>query len=320
MNNWGRFIGNPNRKEVASMWSASPGFIPTQGCTSWLLWYLRFILLKRINRREWSGCECLYKWAKRHWHRKIKDPIRRQWSDPFHQRWDSARWFERGSRGSERERCSGCRSLSFPDFTSIPHMEPLWLPPFSLCPLLSVLSDSELEAVLSFLSSWRVTSVHLWDEKMTISLPVFHLTRFFFFFFRWEAQGRKETITCGVKGGLETLPCPVCRGRKRIGMRNWMGEKPEISGNGWEWPKKNFRHRRLVLSCRKVFPIMVSVCNKTAGRSLKACDSDEHVWKHENTESTFGKGHKKQVHFWLKIKRSYCNVDFPEFLFCLLNT
>ena len=189
MNNWGRFIGNPNRKEVASMWSASPGFIPTQGCTSWLLWYLRFILLKRINRREWSGCECLYKWAKRHWHRKIKDPIRRQWSDPFHQRWDSARWFERGSRGSERERCSGCRSLSFPDFTSIPHMEPLWLPPFSLCPLLSVLSDSELEAVLSFLSSWRVTSVHLWDEKMTISLPVFHLTRFFFFF---QVRGSRE--------------------------------------------------------------------------------------------------------------------------------
>ncbi|KAI4786525.1 hypothetical protein KUCAC02_037061, partial [Chaenocephalus aceratus] len=35
-------------------------------------------------------------------------------------------------------------------------------------------------------------------------------------------EGRKETITCGVSRGLS--------GRKRIGVRRWMGEKPEISG------------------------------------------------------------------------------------------
>lgn len=255
MINWGRFIGNLDRKEVASMWSASLGFVPTQGCTSWLLWYLRFILLKRVNRREWSGWKCLYKRAERHWHRKIKDPIRRQWSDPFYQRWDSARWFERGSRGSERERCSGCRSLSFPDFTSIPHMEPLWLPPFFLCPLLSVLSDSELEAVLSFLSSWRVTSVHLWDEKMTISLPVFHLTRFFLFFFSGERlEGGRKLLHAGWKGAWRRSPARFVGGGRGSGCETGWGRNPrslEMAGND---PRKT--SAILVSSCPvgKCFP------------------------------------------------------------------
>lgn len=142
MINWGRFIGNPDRKEVASMWTLHWALfrlkgVPADCYGTWGL-YSSSVLTEEngvdgnVYTRGQNG-------------RKIKDPIRRQWSDPFYQRWDSARWFERGSRGSKRERCSGCRSLSFPDFTSIPHMEPLWLPPFSFA--LSFLSSQT--------ASWR---------------------------------------------------------------------------------------------------------------------------------------------------------------------
>lgn len=252
MINWGRFIGNPDRKEVASMWTLHWALfrlkgVPADCYGTWGL-YSSSVLTEEngvdgnVYTRGQNG-------------RKIKDPIRRQWSDPFYQRWDSARWFERGSRGSERERCSGCRSLSFPDFTSIPHMEPLWLPPFSLCPLLSVLSDSELEAVLSFLSSWRVTSVHLWDEKMTISLPVFHLTRFFLFFFSGERlEGGRKLLHAGWKGAWRRSPARFVGGGRGSGCETGWGRNPrslEMAGND---PRKT--SAILVSSCPvgKCFP------------------------------------------------------------------
>lgn len=252
MINWGRFIGNPDRKEVASMWTLHWALfrlkgVPADCYGTWGL-YSSSVLTEEngvdgnVYTRGQNG-------------RKIKDPIRRQWSDPFYQRWDSARWFERGSRGSKRERCSGCRSLSFPDFTSIPHMEPLWLPPFSLCPLLSVLSDSELEAVLSFLSSWRVTSVHLWDEKMTISLPVFHLTRFFLFFFSGERlEGGRKLLHAGWKGAWRRSPARFVGGGRGSGCETGWGRNPrslEMAGND---PRKT--SAILVSSCPvgKCFP------------------------------------------------------------------
>lgn len=154
-------------------------------------------------------------------------------------------------------------------------MEPLWLPPCPPCPLLSVLSDSGLEAVLGFLSSWRVTSVHLWDEKMTIFLAVFHPT-----LFSGERLGEEGNYYMrGERGPGDATASPA----RSVGEEEDLdpkldGEKPEISGNGWEWPKKNFRrplhHPHPVLSCPKVFPIMVSVCKKVhfsgGGGSLKA--------------------------------------------------
>lgn len=254
MINWGRFIGNPDRKEVASMWTLHWALFRLKGVPADC--YGTWGLYSSSVLTEENGVDGnVYTRGQNGTDRKIKDPIRRQWSDPFYQRWDSARWFERGSRGSERERCSGCRSLSFPDFTSIPHMEPLWLPPFSLCPLLSVLSDSELEAVLSFLSSWRVTSVHLWDEKMTISLPVFHLTRFFLFFFSGERlEGGRKLLHAGWKGAWRRSPAWFVGGGRGSGCETGWGRNPrslEMAGND---PRKT--SAILVSSCPvgKCFP------------------------------------------------------------------
>lgn len=254
MINWGRFIGNPDRKEVASMWTLHWALFRLKGVPADC--YGTWGLYSSSVLTEENGVDGnVYTRGQNGTDRKIKDPIRRQWSDPFYQRWDSARWFERGSRGSERERCSGCRSLSFPDFTSIPHMEPLWLPPFSLCPLLSVLSDSELEAVLSFLSSWRVTSVHLWDEKMTISLPVFHLTRFFLFFFSGERlEGGRKLLHAGWKGAWRRSPARFVGGGRGSGCETGWGRNPrslEMAGND---PRKT--SAILVSSCPvgKCFP------------------------------------------------------------------
>lgn len=254
MINWGRFIGNPDRKEVASMWTLHWALFRLKGVPADC--YGTWGLYSSSVLTEENGVDGnVYTRGQNGTDRKIKDPIRRQWSDPFYQRWDSARWFERGSRGSERERCSGCRSLSFPDFTSIPHMEPLWLPPFSLCPLLSVLSDSELEAVLSFLSSWRVTSVHLWDEKMTISLPVFHLTRFFLFFFSGERlEGGRKLLHAGWKGAWRRSPARFVGGERGSGCETGWGRNPrslEMAGND---PRKT--SAILVSSCPvgKCFP------------------------------------------------------------------
>lgn len=294
MINWGHFIGNLDRKEVASMWSASLGFVPTQGCTSWLLWYLRFILLKRVNRREWSGWKCLYKRAEWHW-QKNKRPDSTPMIGPILSTMGLCKVVWEGKQGEWE---GAVFSVSIPVFPRLHFhpshgttlVTPLFPLPSPFCPLRQRAGGSiefplQLKGYFSPSLGWK-------DDYFPPRLPSDSFL--FVFFLRWEARGRKETITCGVKGGLETQPCPVCRGRKRIGMRDWMGEKPEISGNGWEWPKKNFRHPRLVLSCRKVFPIMVSVCYKTAGRSLKARDSDKHVWKHENTESTLRSGTKNK--------------------------
>lgn len=254
MINWGRFIGNPDRKEVASMWTLHWALFRLKGVPADC--YGTWGLYSSSVLTEENGVDGnVYTRGQNGTDRKIKDLIRRQWSDPFYQRWDSARWFERGSRGSKRERCSGCRSLSFPDFTSIPHMEPLWLPPFSLCPLLSVLSDSELEAVLSFLSSWRVTSVHLWDEKMTISLPVFHLTRFFLFFFSGERlEGGRKLLHAGWKGAWRRSPARFVGGGRGSGCETGWGRNPrslEMAGND---PRKT--SAILVSSCPvgKCFP------------------------------------------------------------------
>lgn len=63
-------------------------------------------------------------------------------------------------------------------------------------------------------------------------------------FFRWGVSGRKETITRGVKTAGPARPV----GEEEDLDPTVDGEKPEISGNGWKWPKKNFHHPRPVPS------------------------------------------------------------------------
>lgn len=148
------------------------------------------------------------------------------------------------SGGLSKEGCSGCQSLSFPDFTSISHMEPLWLPPPFCCPLLSVPSDSELEAVLGFLSSWRVTSVHRWDKKMTIFLLFFHPT--LFSGERLREEGNYYMLGEPGPGDAAATPAWPVGEEEDLDLR-LDEEKPEISGNAEEWPKKNFRSASTIL-------------------------------------------------------------------------
>lgn len=252
MINWGHFIGNPDRKEVASMWSASLGFVPTQGCTSWLLWYLRFILLKRVNRREWSGWKCLYKRAER---QKNKRPDSTPMIGPILSTMGLCKVVWEGKQGEWEGAVFRVSIPVFPRLHFHPSHGTTLVTPLFLCPLLSVLSDSELEAVLSFLSSWRVTSVHLWDEKMTISLPVFHLTRFFLFFFSGERlEGGRKLLHAGWKGAWRRSPARFVGGGRGSGCETGWGRNPrslEMAGND---PRKT--SAILVSSCPvgKCFP------------------------------------------------------------------
>lgn len=128
---------------------------------------------------------------------------------------------------------------SFPDFTSISNT---WNhfgrppPPLPLLLLaLSVFSDGELEAVSLFLPGWRVTSVHLRDEKMTIFLQTpFPYSPLFLFFCQVRGWGGRKLLPSGWAGGLETqLLCPPrpAGGGRGSGSEVWTGSKPEPSGN-----------------------------------------------------------------------------------------
>lgn len=97
----------------------------------------------------------------------------------------------------------------------------------------------------------RVTSVHLWDEKMTIFPFPSSIHPTLFSGERLGEEGNYYTRGEPAGAQLPALPRPVGEEEDL--------EKPEISGNGWERPKKNFRRPRLVLSCPKAFPIMGSV-------------------------------------------------------------
>lgn len=144
------------------------------------------------------------------------------------------------------------------------------------CPLLSVLSDSELEAVLGFLSSWRVTSVHRWDEKMTIFLPFFHPTLF-------SGERLREEGNYYMRG-LETQlpPLPGLSGRKRIWIQGWTKRNLSSLETAENDPRKTSAAPPPSSSptCQKVFPTMILACSLGDGGSLKASDSSKHMWTH----------------------------------------
>lgn len=108
-------------------------------------------------------------------------------------------------------------------------MEPLWLPPRS--PLPSPLCALRRRAggrigfplqLKGYFSPSRGWKDDYFPSPSSIRL-----------FFQVRGSGRKETITCGVKGGLGTR-LPALSGRKRIWIGNWMGRNPrslETAGN-----------------------------------------------------------------------------------------